>query len=821
MGKKSKKGQSRASVHHGKAKRASQAAKKRSTSSTSSTAAASVKKVEQVPKPDVQVKKVTPPIATPPVASATPTPTPIIPEATKPEPEPEPILVNESLKDDSPKPQESAVATKKSYASAARTNFPEIALSKSTEEANIPKQLLNNLHLLSPSQTKLANALCKSPTNQSHIFNDWSIETREDDSKKIEFMGQLVRMDEAYPSGGLVGYIRNARGLLEKSKLGENPLEGWAPSVPDGEMFEIGTKGFDDFEKIGMEEIGKCGFTLVAGGLGERLGYSGIKLGLPTELATETSYLQYYIETILAIQSRYAKNVKLPLCIMVSNDTNAGTVKLLQENKNFGMADDQITIVQQGDGVPALMDNDATIAIDSKDPYKIQAKPHGHGDIHALLHSQGVCKDWCAKGLEWVIFFQDTNGLAFHTLALALGVSKKRNLIMNSIAVPRKGKQAVGGVTKLTKASTGEERTINVEYNQLDPLLRANGYPDGDVNDEKTGFSPFPGNINQLLFQLKPYSKALQRTKGAMPEFVNPKYADAAKTIFKKPTRLECMMQDFPTILDTQESKQVGFTSIVAELCFSPVKNATADGVALQSKGTAPGVAATGEADQYAAIRKIMTSIGCQVEEAAPDTYSGITVVPGPEIVLKPSFAVCPAEYKKQFPEPSKIKISARSSLVLKGSGVIIESLDLDGALVIECEEGATGVIRDLVVQNKGWVKVVDDSSDSPEYIRIRGYHLNKTETKTITFKKDGSIDGYSPVGSQVAETKEEVKAPKVDAKVEKNDVKSTLNVKTRDSHVRQSSKSSSVDIRDAPDLSRPSTPEVVITDSQNCCCIC
>jgi hypothetical protein len=39
---------------------------------------------------------------------------------------------------------------------------------------------------------------------------------------------------------------------------------------------------------------------------------------------------------------------------------------------------------------------------------------------------------------------------------------------------------------------------INVEYNQLDPLLRASGYPDGDVNSE-TGFSPFPGNINQVI----------------------------------------------------------------------------------------------------------------------------------------------------------------------------------------------------------------------------------------------------------------------------------------------------------------------------------
>lgn len=42
---------------------------------------------------------------------------------------------------------------------------------------------------------------------------------------------------------------------------------------------------------------------------------------------------------------------------------------------------------------------------------------------------------------------------------------------------------------------------INVEYNQLDPLLRASGYPDGDVNSE-TGYSPFPGNINQVRLSL-------------------------------------------------------------------------------------------------------------------------------------------------------------------------------------------------------------------------------------------------------------------------------------------------------------------------------
>jgi len=624
------------------------------------------------------------------------------------------------------------------------TTDPSEKEARKDVDTTVPAELASSLHLLTDSQKELAIKLCRPPCNQNHMFQEWQGScTEQDDLGKKTFMQQLERVDEAYPDGGLFGYIQNAKELLEKSKNGVNPLEGWVPSVPTGENLDLGTKEYEKFEEKGMAEMGKCAFVLVAGGLGERLGYNGIKLGLPTEIATETSYLQLYVDTIIALQNKYAApNIKIPLCIMVSNSTKVGTLELLKENNNFGLEDDQITIVQQGEGVPALMDNNATIAMDKEDKYKIQAKPHGHGDIHALLHSSGVIKKWCASGLEWVIFCQDTNGLAFHTLPSALGVSKELNLLMNSIAVPRKAKQAVGGISKL-RNENGGERTINVEYNQLDPLLQANGFPDGDVNDKDTGFSPFPGNINQLLFQLESYSKVLDRTKGAMPEFVNPKYADAEKNIFKKPTRLECMMQEFPSQLEGEDTKRVGFTSFASDLCFSPVKNAIKDGVALQEKGTHPGVAASGEADQYAAFRNIMRSIGCNIEDAAPSTFSGIKVVAGPEVVLKPSFVLCAQNYKEKFPQPENVKISSRSSLVIQGSGIIIESLDLDGALIIECEDGASGIVRDVKVNNKGWEKVaVDDSSADDEYIQIRGYKLNKIETQKIIFKKNGTVEG-------------------------------------------------------------------------------
>jgi hypothetical protein len=51
--------------------------------------------------------------------------------------------------------------------------------------------------------------------------------------------------------------------------------------------------------------------------------------------------------------------------------------------------------------------------------------------------------------------------------------------------------------------------------------LFGTGFPDGDVNDEKTVFSIFPGNTNQLLSSLKPYSNVKQvcRSSLTIPAF--------------------------------------------------------------------------------------------------------------------------------------------------------------------------------------------------------------------------------------------------------------------------------------------------------------
>ena len=53
----------------------------------------------------------------------------------------------------------------------------------------------------------------------------------------------------------------------------------------------------------GVKAAGHAAFVLVAGGLGERLGYSGIKLALPVESASNKCFLQVSVPTCMNVQA--------------------------------------------------------------------------------------------------------------------------------------------------------------------------------------------------------------------------------------------------------------------------------------------------------------------------------------------------------------------------------------------------------------------------------------------------------------------------------------------------------------------------------------
>jgi len=431
--------------------------------------------------------------------------------------------------------------------------------------------------------------------------------------------------------------------------------------------------------------------------------------------------------------------------VMTSDDTDAPTRALLAERANFGLHPSQLHLIRQGK-VPCLADGAARLAVDPADRFQLLTKPHGHGDVHALLHTSGLARQLLGAGCTHLVFLQDTNALVFGGVPAALGVSIANGLAMNTLSVPRRAGDASGALMALstsatTAAAAARTYVVNVEYNQLDALVRAALDPRGDYNDPSTGCSPFPGNTNQLIFELRAYVGALDASGGAMPEFVNPKYTDGTRTAFKSPTRLECMMQDFPWTLPA--GAPVGFTSL-DESFYAPVKNSRADAVKKANANQASGGAAAGEHAIYAFHRRVLAHAGCSLPSPSTATVGGIAVGGGPRVVLGPAFRPTLGVAVARLLGGEVIRLSARSSLYLDGDISLEGPLELDGALSVRAVgAGVRVVIRRLRVHNEGHTfrelsAAELQSADVPEVARLRGYELVAGAVEELVFDKPG-----------------------------------------------------------------------------------
>ena len=589
--------------------------------------------------------------------------------------------------------------------------------------------------LFSPEEKELAELLIAE--GQKHLFSGWD-KPGVNDEQKREFLQCLSAAHRSYP-GGLPAYIKNARVLLADAATGRNPHEGCTPEQPD--LVDLSGFGsdYDRAEEAGWAAFAKTAVVLVAGGLGERLGYHGIKLDIPVEVTENASYLAHFAGVIRSASHKLG--TRIPLVIMTSKDTNAGTVATLAAHNNFGLEPDQITILRQ-ELVPALADIDGRLALGDK--YELIMKPHGHGDIHMLLHTTGTAKRLAVAGIQHLLFIQDTNGQAFNAALAAIGVSELRGYDFNSIAVNRVPGEAVGGITRLVKSGS-PALTINVEYNQLDPLLRATVSPEGDVPNEQ-GFSQFPGNINLLVIRLEPYLRVLESSQGIIAEFVNPKFADASRTSFKKPARLETMMQDLPKLFATGE--KVGVTVFDRAWCFSACKNNLAEAAEKVAHNGPPESASSAENDFYLAGRMKLRAAGMEIVDEPPQSIWGVPFVPGPRVILRPSFAGTLAEVKERVRGGS---LSGASTLVLDGD-ITLENVSVSGgaSLVISAIPGASVTVKDLQIsEGPGHVlELLSDaeiaSVETPEFLRIRGYKIVNAGARTFLITEKGKwlLDG-------------------------------------------------------------------------------
>ncbi|ETO18437.1 hypothetical protein RFI_18829, partial [Reticulomyxa filosa] len=404
--------------------------------------------------------------------------------------------------------------------------------------------------------------------------------------------------------------------------------------------------------------------------------------------------------------------------------------------------------------------SNAEFAMEGK--YEISSKRGGHGVVHALMYSTGTAQKWKEMGIDWLVFLQDTNGVAMRSLISALGVSVVNQFDMNFVTIPRKPKQPFDTIVQLSHTGNGDKLTTSVTYNQLDSLLqRSCGNSEGDVMDSLTGYSKYPGNCNTFILKLGTYNRVLEKSKGAIPEFINVTYADETKTLFKSFAVLESMMQDYSKALSEsifsslylffalssfffffsffspgKDKEAVGVTQYASWFAFVPVKYNIVDA---QKNYGLLGYAMTafsGEAGMYRCYRELLRAGGARIDESEPKIkfFGDIPVEYGARVVLHPSFAVTVQEIQSKI--KGNVHITGDSTLAIDGEFIEIHNLELDGTLIIRAKCNSKVVIRNLTVKMEaGNFKPIDpkDTNLDNRY-KMRGYVLEKRGEHVVEF---------------------------------------------------------------------------------------
>jgi UDP-sugar pyrophosphorylase len=297
--------------------------------------------------------------------------------------------------------------------------------------------------------------------------------------------------------------------------------------------------------------------------------------------------------------------------------------------------------------------------------------------------------------------------------------------------VERRAGEAMGALCLLKKDN--KSLLKNVEYNQLEPLLLSTTGK-GDVQTP----SPYPGNTNQLIISLSGehgYVQTLERTGGRVPEFVNPKFN--ANRTFKKPARLECMMQDYPQLL--QEGACVGFVTLSRKAVreYAPVKNSPESAIDKVKQGLDAHSASSGEADFYA-LHGDFLRCGRDVVIGGkePGVYRGLSVEMPPRIVLSPSFALIEDDIISKV---KGVTVHKGATLVIEGEGSVeLEDVVVEegSALRISTVKGVELRVLGLNVKNAGY-RVEAPGVTKAEV--IRGFRIVRRDETHLKFEEPGS----------------------------------------------------------------------------------
>lgn len=289
---------------------------------------------------------------------------------------------------------------------------------------------------------------------------------RLDDAARRGFAAQLASVDWS----GLPG-LRAAIAGRDAPSAGLPDLDAarTPPAIPIGLANPRGDDPATVARGADALRAGRVGAILVAGGQGSRLGHDGPKGIYRVGPVSRASLFELLLGKLVAVGRRYGRDV--PLAIMTSTSTVAGTRDFLAAHGCCGLDASRVFVFQQED-LPALDAAGGHLLLDQ--PGRLALAPDGHGGLVKALRDSGGL-DWFGRqGIEHVVTFQVDNPLALPLQPAFLGAHLATAAEFTTQVVrKREPGERVGVVVE----EGGGCRIV--EYSDLPAAAAAERLPDG------------------------------------------------------------------------------------------------------------------------------------------------------------------------------------------------------------------------------------------------------------------------------------------------------------------------------------------------------
>jgi UDP-N-acetylglucosamine/UDP-N-acetylgalactosamine diphosphorylase len=347
---------------------------------------------------------------------------------------------------------------------------------------------------------------------------------------------------------------------------------------------------------------GEVGAILVAGGQGTRLGFPHPKGMFPIGPVSKAPLFKILLERLLALARRYGRAV--PLYLMTSPATHDETVAYLKEQRQFGLAADDVHLFCQAQ-MPAVEIGTGRLVLEDKD--RLALSPDGHGGMLEALAKSGGLADMARRGLRHLLYFQVDNPIAEFCDPEFLGYHIVAYSEMTSQVVRKSDPlERVGNVVSVD----GHLQVI--EYSDLPEQVARLTNPDGSLRF-------WAGSIAVHVFD-REFLERMQSNGGGLPFHVAKKkvpHIDDAGRRVDPPTANAIKFERF--IFDLLPSAERAIVvEIDAAKGFAPVKNAPGE-----------------KHDTPEAVQAAMVALHTDWLRQA-----GATVAPGTPVEISPLFAL-------------------------------------------------------------------------------------------------------------------------------------------------------------------------------------